>query len=816
MADDLSLNIPLNGDVSPIEAALNSMKDKVSNAMGQVKDAMGAVGIMAAGYLKSSIESAAKGEENFKNLTQTIKSTGEAAGFSADQIKAMSKELSSQTTFSSGEIMKGQNMLLTFTNIQGDVLKKASMAMLDLSQKYGTLPEQQAIALGKALNDPVKGVTALTRVGVTFTEQQKEQIKTMQEAGNVAGAQNIILKELNTEFGGQASAAVDTYNGQLKQVTNSFNSIKTIIGGVLLPYFKEIAEKVNTASQAFADFASKHKQLLAGILSVTAVLGTLIGGAGVLQKIFTILGPVVTGLGSLIGGLSLPIVGVIAAIAGLTLAYTKNFGGLKTFIDETIGKIIAIVKTFIDMWNNDGKNCCETMGVVFEKNTAAVTCAISGVVDSIKVFIAILTGNFKQASSILDGWSGDADKKTGDVVKFFARLALNIQKVVNDVVNIIKSNWPKIEAVFKEVLNILIQVVNWTIQHWPQIEKVIISVFNAIVQIWNSILKPVLALIIRTFNDLVSWVIQHWPQIKSVVEAVFKGIALLWDNVLKPVLKFVISVIAEVVKFISDNWPLIEKYICTPLTNAWKEIQVILNAIKAFWSVWGDAIKDLVKTAFNDVKISIMTIIKVIQDIIKAIMQAITGDWSGAWNSIVQAVKDIFGGVGQIVSNNLDGIKKIFVDIAKVAIDWGANMIEGFINGIKSKIQKVKDTASDVINAVKDFMGFHSPSKEGEGRYIVDWGANMINGFMQGIKSKLPDMQQLMSTAIQSPTLFSLNQGGISSPGSLSTHNTYNSTRVNNLLHADNINISSMSDWQKILEQEQFYLDKLNAARGVK
>ena len=84
---------------------------------------------------------------------------------------------------------------------------------VDLAQAMGGAPKDAAIQLGKALNDPIKGISALTRIGVTFTDEQKAQIKTMQEAGDMAGAQGVILAELNKEFGGSAQAAADADGG---------------------------------------------------------------------------------------------------------------------------------------------------------------------------------------------------------------------------------------------------------------------------------------------------------------------------------------------------------------------------------------------------------------------------------------------------------------------------------------------------------------------------------------------------------------------------------------------------------------------------
>ena len=92
--------------------------------------------------------------------------------------------------------------------------------------------------LGKALNDPIKGISALTRVGVTFTDSQKEQIKTLVESGDTMEAQRIILKELTSEFGGAAEAAADPWS----RLTVVLGNVKEEIGTALLPAFEAVAD----------------------------------------------------------------------------------------------------------------------------------------------------------------------------------------------------------------------------------------------------------------------------------------------------------------------------------------------------------------------------------------------------------------------------------------------------------------------------------------------------------------------------------------------------------------------------------------------
>ena len=118
-----------------------------------------------------------------------------------------------------------ENMLLTFTKIRGGVFRDATRAVIDMSVALGTDAKGAAIQVGKALNDPIKGITALSRVGVTFSEGQKRLIARFVKTGRVAKAQGVILAELKREFGGSAKAFGSTLEGRLKKIGNAFGGI---------------------------------------------------------------------------------------------------------------------------------------------------------------------------------------------------------------------------------------------------------------------------------------------------------------------------------------------------------------------------------------------------------------------------------------------------------------------------------------------------------------------------------------------------------------------------------------------------------------
>ena len=145
----------------------------------------------------------------------------------------MASGLQNVTTFGDEAIMGGQSLLLTFKNIGRDVFPQATETMLDMSQALGQDMKSSAIQLGKALNDPITGVTALQRVGVSFTEDQREQIEVLVESGQTMEAQSLILDELSSQFGGSASAAAETYTGQITQLNNTFGDLREQIGFAL-------------------------------------------------------------------------------------------------------------------------------------------------------------------------------------------------------------------------------------------------------------------------------------------------------------------------------------------------------------------------------------------------------------------------------------------------------------------------------------------------------------------------------------------------------------------------------------------------------
>ena len=135
-------------------------------------------------------------EDATRKLTSAFDSTGASAWTTVEALQANADALQQLTTHGDESIESMQSVLLTFTNIKGDVFDDATVGILNMSDALGMDLQSSAILVGKALNDPVAGISAMSRAGITFTEEQKATIARLVEIGDTAGAQAVIMGEL--------------------------------------------------------------------------------------------------------------------------------------------------------------------------------------------------------------------------------------------------------------------------------------------------------------------------------------------------------------------------------------------------------------------------------------------------------------------------------------------------------------------------------------------------------------------------------------------------------------------------------------------
>ena len=219
----------LNKSVAATKKAANEMQRSMSDAAKGIALSLATVG--AVELFKGLLDNVSDAQNQMAQVQASLKSTGGAAGVTAGQIDELARSIKKMSSYDDDAIKGMDAILLTFTKVGKDVFPQATQAIVDMSAKLKQDLKSSAIQVGKALNDPIKGLTALQRVGVSFSETQKAMIKSMVESGKTMDAQKIILRELATEFGGSAAAARNTLGGALDALKISIADTYKAIGG---------------------------------------------------------------------------------------------------------------------------------------------------------------------------------------------------------------------------------------------------------------------------------------------------------------------------------------------------------------------------------------------------------------------------------------------------------------------------------------------------------------------------------------------------------------------------------------------------------
>lgn len=403
--------------------ALDQAATKTVIGLGKIALAGAAV----AGAIGYKLASAAY--ESQKVMAQTeaiVKSTGGAANVTAKQVAALSEQLSMQIGVDDELIQKSANLLLTFKQVQNQIgegnqiFNRAVTAAQDLGNVFGSA-DAAAMQLGKALSDPEKGITALRRAGINFTEQQKEQIKTMAASGDVLGAQKLILAEVESQVGGTAAASATAFDRMRVAVGN----VAERFGALLIPYIEKFAnyviENVVPYMSELADVIGEKglgagiKMLASDFLKFTGNMGALGNTILAVVAAFTALrlisiaatiSQVAFNTALLANPIGIAVAAIIAFGVAVAALYIK-FEGVRKVVNSVINFVIGYIENMLNVWIR----------------------VINGVIDGINILIKAINffgGDLKEIGHIGEvefGRIGSAAKKAKGQIGSVAEVA---------------------------------------------------------------------------------------------------------------------------------------------------------------------------------------------------------------------------------------------------------------------------------------------------------------------------------------------------------------------------------------------------------
>lgn len=531
-----------------------------------------------------------------------IKSTGGAANVTKDQVTGLADELEKLTGVEAEAVMTGENMLLTFTNIKNgvgennDIFNQATKMTLDMATAMngGAVPsaeamKAQAIQLGKALNDPMKGLTALSKVGVSFTQEQKDQIKTMQEAGDTMGAQKIILAELNKEFGGSAEAFGATTAGKVAKLQNEFGNVAETLMVQALPAINQITASLGGMLEKFSAMSPEQQKMVGIGIAIAAAIG-----------------PVLIIFGKMFEGIS------------AMIKVTQFLG--KSWVGTGIKAVAAGVKTGA-VW------IATQIKIAAQATASAAATAASWVATQVRAIAAAVAIG---ASHVAAALAAAAAWVVANAAMLLG-IGLIIAAVVAFVIIIVK-NWDTIKAAAVAVWDAIVAGAVWLFNAIKSYIEFYISIYVAAFQlllagvklVWDGIvaaatwvfdvIKGIVTMYINAYIAIFNW-------IKDAAVAVWNAIGTaarwLFDNVISPVINNIRNgfsvmgnAIASVFKWVKDT-----------ASNAWNGI---INALRGAF----DAVKNIVTAPF------------------KAAFNAVAGFWNSTLGNIQWKAPDWVPGIG--------------------------------------------------------------------------------------------------------------------------------------------------------------------------
>jgi hypothetical protein len=611
--------------ISGLQGSLGGLADIAKGALtvGFGVAAAGA-GALAAG-LGLSISEAISAEKVQAQLEAVLKSTGGQAGVTSEMANDLATSISKLSTFSDDAILKGENLLLTFTNIGKDVFPDATQIMVDMASALGTDVSGGAIQLGKALNDPIAGIGALSRVGVSFTEEQKKLIQSLVETGDVAGAQRIILEELGKEFGGSAAAQAATFGGQMEVVKNQLLNVAEGIGMSLLPIGKTLIDT----------FLMPALPVIEGVGNALSTFFTaLINGQNPLSSIALLIGNV-------------------GSAFGLTSTESQNLS--------------RNVMTFL----NDGKIKFEEFQTAIQPVVDALQIGFNQIAASVVPFIQNTL--LPAISSITSQISGELP--TAQSV---------FQVVINGIVGAIQLVTTVITTV---LIPILTNVVNWVVTNWPTIQATVQNVFAAIQNIINQVMPVVLNVITTVLTGIQTFWNNHGQAIMTIVTSYFNQMKIGIETIIN-VIRSVIEFVLERIQIFWDAWGETIMQVIRNMTQVIGSIiEAFASALQGDWTAFGEHLRDAWDGIWESIKLIVTNAIDIFLNFDWAGIG--TNIIEGIANGISAATGFIQNAATRAAQAALDAIKGLLGihSPSRVFAGIGQNMMQGMAIGINKNAQ---------------------------------------------------------------------------------------------------------------------------------
>jgi hypothetical protein len=386
-----------SGVIGSAGRALSGLGD-IAGQIAKVGLAAAAAGATAlAGGLAFSIAQAMEGEKILARLDSVIKSTGGAAGLTSEAAQALATRFMDLAGGSDDAVLAIQEMALRMGTITAQQMPDFIQTTLDMAAATGTDAVNAARLLAQAQEDPISALTRFRRMGIQFTEAQEEQIKTLMESGDAAGAFALVMDRLGEATGGAAAAAAGTVAGQFEILKGRLGEAAETIGAAFLPVLHELfdnvlAPAIPVIEAVAAQFAERIPAALEQARTVFEALQGQAAGA------VTALQPVIDAARNVAQTFieSMPM--VQASVQQMVDFVLEQIGILSPTLIANVSETLNQLATF---WRNHGDEIMARISVAFEFITVTVGGALTLLSGLVASALALINGDTATATETM-------------------------------------------------------------------------------------------------------------------------------------------------------------------------------------------------------------------------------------------------------------------------------------------------------------------------------------------------------------------------------------------------------------------------------
>jgi hypothetical protein len=508
-------SMSMGGKMQNVGKQMQAMGDKVGKVGGSLTKGV-TLPIIAGG---AALVAFAKGAEDAEIANRKLGSVLDSMGYpqATKRVSDYAESLERSLAVDADIIKAAQTKLATFKNLTasvneaGGAFDRATVASLDLAAAGFGSAETNAVQLGKAMQDPIKGITALGRAGVTFTEQEKAKIKTLVESGNLLAAQDIILKSIEGQVGGTAEAGASSF----EKMKLSLMQVADAIGLAVLPLINQLSDFISNTFvptvvpmidrmvASFTNLDPAVKIAIGVFVALAAALGPVLMIVG---KVVSIAGVVTKALGAItIAGsiLAIKIIAVVAVLAAIALAFKWAYDNSEP-LRKAVDTLVTTFKNVFNIVKNSVLGAFQSMNDTTSKSTSFFTILgnyikafFTGYVTYLTTAIKILGGAFQVAMKVFEiGFTilqmgaqiirgvllaafDILMNKLGPISTAFRAVATGVKSAFSTVASFISSAFNNVGNAVETFINFAIDAVNILIDAFNFLRKFLPGVSEA-------------------------------------------------------------------------------------------------------------------------------------------------------------------------------------------------------------------------------------------------------------------------------------------------------------------------------------------------